>query len=116
MVILVCDSPFHIGIFNTENNLESDFYSLLLNCRYTKNIEISGCAKENLHDFKDSKALIDKKINPLQINPPGSQSKMANRRKALKSLDFQRFLFLSKFQIGAEYRGGEGVNMGQMPP
>lgn len=38
---------------------------------------------------------------------PGSQDKMANRRKALKSLDFQCFSFLPKFQIRAEYRGGE---------
>jgi hypothetical protein len=32
---------------------------------------------------------------------------MAKRRKALKSLDFQCFFFLPKFQNGAEYRGGE---------
>ncbi|WP_290377375.1 hypothetical protein, partial [Paramuribaculum intestinale] len=33
---------------------------------------------------------------------PGSQSKMAKCRKALKSLDFQCFFFLPKFQNGAE--------------
>ena len=37
----------------------------------------------------------------------GSQLKMAKCRKALISLDFRRFLFLSKFQNSAEYRGGE---------
>lgn len=41
------------------------------------------------------------------LTSPGSQDKMANRRKALKSLDFQCFSFLPKFQIRAEYRGGE---------
>lgn len=41
------------------------------------------------------------------LTSPGSQNKMANRRKALKSLDFQCFSFLPKFQIRAEYRGGE---------
>ena len=41
------------------------------------------------------------------LTSPGSQSKMAKRRKALKSLDFQCFFNLPKFQNGAEYRGGE---------
>ena len=33
------------------------------------------------------------------LTSPGSQSKMANRRKALKSLDFQCFSFLPKFRL-----------------
>ena len=41
------------------------------------------------------------------LTSPGSQSKMAKRRKALKSLDFQCFFNLPKFQNGAEYSGGE---------
>jgi len=35
------------------------------------------------------------------LTSPGSQSKMANRRKALKSVDFQCFFFLVKLQNGA---------------
>ena len=68
-----------------------------------------------LHERKPRQLSTDYKIFPSEwdekrgqvVTQKGSQDKMANRRKALKSLDFQCFSFLPKFQIRAEYRGGE---------
>ncbi len=40
-------------------------------------------------------------IHPKSDSPAGSQDKMAKRRKALKSVDFQCFFFLVKLQNGA---------------
>ncbi len=47
------------------------------------------------------------KITPLSQSPLGSRKGSEEHRKALKSVDFQCFFFLPKFQNGAEYRGGE---------
>lgn len=41
------------------------------------------------------------------LTSPGSQSKTVKYRKTLKSVDFQRFLFLPKQQNNAEYNGQE---------
>lgn len=53
VAISVYDSPFHIGIFNIENSLKSDYYSYFCVVDIRRTLKCPGVQKGNIHDFQE---------------------------------------------------------------